>query len=170
MGIRGRSATKSSGLHVFQPVHFHPPRNRQLTTPTGKPRTPRGLRAFQHHRGRARHGNCQEGSRAQLHRRPGSTTQNTARRVQTRPPASSLPGSGNTGPSGAPPTPRHTNPADAELTHADAQSYPDRHHQRPAPRHRTPPRPQHHREPQSPGSGNTQCIGTGGPSAGPCTS
>ena len=42
------------------------------------------------------------------HRKPGSTTPNTTRRVHTRSPAGSQPGSGNRGPPGAPPTPWYT--------------------------------------------------------------
>ena len=104
------------------------------------------------------------------HRRPSSTTPNTTRRVQTGPQAVSPPGSGNTGPPRAPPTPRHTNPADGgphtrasrRHPHTDAYRYPDQHNQSPAPRHRTPPRPQRQREPQFPGSGNIERIGPRG--------
>ena len=112
------------------------------------------------------------------YRRPGSTIPNTTGRFYMRLPAGRPPGSGDTGPTGAPPTPRHTKPALAGprtcATRKPPQTvtyrYPDRHHQHPALQHRAPPSRQPHLALQSPGSRDTRRIGPGGPLAGPGTS
>ena len=100
--IGGRRASKPNGLHVLQPVHLHPPRNRQLTTPTaghrrhtdyGRSGTIGGRHATEpptrtciqtggtttpattprSHSGRGAPGvTCRQGSRTQLHEYGGS--------------------------------------------------------------------------------------------------